>query len=397
MKEFTSYIGKILLPGMAGVFCLLLAGQVGAGTWYVERDGSGDFTIIQDAVDAAAPGDTIFIGPGEYSELYEYQHPYWPRPTRLIAVLDKENLTFIGAGRDSVLIGPQEYDPSECAPIDGPIIFFAPYLEGWWNIEGITVRNAYNGIYTYGPIVVSECSFKSTLSAGITLWDGAGLLANNTIFNTGDGGGVTAYRAGLPVEIRDCQGDRTSMYFENCPVVTIDGFTQNGSARLKGVGLIFQGSSGTVVDWVATDIETVGLGIAGNPTVNISGSHIEGGRTAIELNSGGGTLNIKDSVLEGGRRGVIYIGSRSTASVTYSHLVPGSSLVVRSANYEPAGSTFDFSNNYWGTADRDSIDSWIIDSNDDPDIGFTIEYEPISETPLPTEQKSLGSFKAMFR
>ena len=41
-----------------------LALPVAARTWRVEKDGSGDFTVIQDAVDAAAAGDTIRIGPG---------------------------------------------------------------------------------------------------------------------------------------------------------------------------------------------------------------------------------------------------------------------------------------------------------------------------------------------
>ncbi|MBK7670012.1 MAG: hypothetical protein IPJ24_01300 [bacterium] len=34
-----------------------------AGTLTVRRDGTGDFTVIQDAVNAAASGDTIRIGP----------------------------------------------------------------------------------------------------------------------------------------------------------------------------------------------------------------------------------------------------------------------------------------------------------------------------------------------
>jgi nitrous oxidase accessory protein len=40
----------------------------GAGTWTVNANGSADFRTIEDAVDAASPGDTIIVNPGTYSE-----------------------------------------------------------------------------------------------------------------------------------------------------------------------------------------------------------------------------------------------------------------------------------------------------------------------------------------
>ena len=42
--------------------------SVGATTWRVEQDGTGDFTTIGSAVAAASAGDTIEIGPGVYPE-----------------------------------------------------------------------------------------------------------------------------------------------------------------------------------------------------------------------------------------------------------------------------------------------------------------------------------------
>ncbi|MBE0568033.1 MAG: hypothetical protein IH621_18915 [Krumholzibacteria bacterium] len=43
-----------------------------ARTWRVEKDGSGDYTVIQDALDAAASGDTIQIGPGRFEDFRIY-------------------------------------------------------------------------------------------------------------------------------------------------------------------------------------------------------------------------------------------------------------------------------------------------------------------------------------
>ena len=49
---------------------LSAAAQVAvAATITVEKDGSGHFTQIQPALDAAASGDTVLIGPGEFTEL----------------------------------------------------------------------------------------------------------------------------------------------------------------------------------------------------------------------------------------------------------------------------------------------------------------------------------------
>ena len=41
-------------------------GEVCPNTWVVAQDGSGDFTTIQSAIDAAFTGDTVLIGPGVY-------------------------------------------------------------------------------------------------------------------------------------------------------------------------------------------------------------------------------------------------------------------------------------------------------------------------------------------
>ena len=57
----------------------------------------------------------------------------------------------------------------------------------------------------------------------------------------------------------------------------------------------------------------------------------------------------------------------------------------------------DFTNNYWGTTDPDSIAALIWDSNDDPEIHSTVLFEPFAGGPVSTEEKSFGSIKAMFR
>ncbi len=67
------------------------ASQAAAETWYVEKDGSGDFTVIQAAVDAAADGDVINIGLGQFSDFTLVPPNY-----SAVVVLDgQKSLTFI--------------------------------------------------------------------------------------------------------------------------------------------------------------------------------------------------------------------------------------------------------------------------------------------------------------
>src|SRR4026208_2460621 len=64
-------------------------------TIVVALDGSGDFKSIQEAVDAAAKGDTVFLTPGRYEQD--------------ITIHSKDHLRLVGVGQDKVtLIGRED-------------------------------------------------------------------------------------------------------------------------------------------------------------------------------------------------------------------------------------------------------------------------------------------------
>jgi len=86
---------------------LLLAADDSVGkTWRVEKDGTGDFTVIQAAADAAADGDTIRIGPGEYEEMTDYQVDCC-LVNPVVVGIHRNDITILGSHRDSVLVGPR--------------------------------------------------------------------------------------------------------------------------------------------------------------------------------------------------------------------------------------------------------------------------------------------------
>jgi hypothetical protein len=77
-----------------------------ARTWRVERDGSGRFTTIQPALDAAARGDTVLIGPGRYLDFAPFAiEDILIKDT--FAGVSADSLTLIGAGAGSTIIGPE--------------------------------------------------------------------------------------------------------------------------------------------------------------------------------------------------------------------------------------------------------------------------------------------------
>jgi pectin methylesterase-like acyl-CoA thioesterase len=83
-----------LLCGFA--WLLLLSTTVQARTWRVARDGSGDYTTIQPAIDWASAGDTISIGAGVYTECRTVRLPGWSWSIEIYVYAMKDNLTLIG-------------------------------------------------------------------------------------------------------------------------------------------------------------------------------------------------------------------------------------------------------------------------------------------------------------
>jgi hypothetical protein len=106
-----------------------------ASTWRVERDGSGDFTTIQPAVDVSAPGDTILIGPGNYTEAHSVQLNGFSLPTDVFVNVLVGDLTFIGSDANEVIIGPDEF----YSTYQGPITFNCEDLPGTVRIENVTI------------------------------------------------------------------------------------------------------------------------------------------------------------------------------------------------------------------------------------------------------------------
>jgi len=83
---------------------IVLGSAANAEIFRVEKDGTGDFTIIQDAVEAASDGDTIEIGPGRYADFFAA-----PYDIQAVVYIEDKSLSFVGSGQELTVIGPENY------------------------------------------------------------------------------------------------------------------------------------------------------------------------------------------------------------------------------------------------------------------------------------------------
>ena len=177
------------------IIALIGLSAVGAQAfcWTVEQDGSGHFTTIQPAIEAATTGDSILVGDG-----------VWTGP-------ENKNLDFGGADVVTLL---SRSGPSSCVidcENDGRGFHFHSGEGRAVEVKGLTIANGYvvdgngGGVYCHnaGPsltnLVIQDCTAfaasHSGMGGGVAMYYSDALIRDFTI--TGcqaeNGGGVYVY------------------------------------------------------------------------------------------------------------------------------------------------------------------------------------------------------------
>jgi len=370
-----------------------IPGVVAAHTWYVELNGSGDFSDIQPAVDAAAVGDTIRIGPGRYDTFHPCVAPGWTEDA--IVSVTKDKLTFIGSGKDITIIGPVEYhggdiiNPKGFCSIDS--------YEG--AIKGMTIENVEDGVYWFeGRIDIEGCSIRgfdqgfiglsllyangSVLDCEFDYSDAGtacylpgvpdGFLIQNSAFR-GWGWGVRVGTMATGIVISDCsfEGSYVGVQISQYSVGGLEGCRFD---QVSYIGVSVSDDSNVTLDRIVIDGADIGVRVS-------SGSNVSGENVSVEATRSAGVLVLLQGL----------------ARFYNSHLLPAEGLAVSCIEYPGDYQVLDMTGNYWGTTDRDSIAAMINDSNDDPEVHCTVEFEPFADGPVPTKKESLGGFRSMFR
>ena len=369
---------------------VMLAGGIAHGyTWHVEEDGSGYTTILQVAIDAAAEGDTILIGPGRYDDFFDAHAPGWTEPA--VAWVNKDNLTIIGSGPEETIIGSEEfYQPAGTHP---KVICCVDDMQ--FICRGVKIENSYEGIYwAYGNLQVYDCAF-STCDIEICIFNEGGTLVENSTFETVGGyyRGVLSFNPARDILVNNCRfsGNGTAIQFGGTEEGVVTDCEFDG-----GLGVAFSSSSSGSVTGCVINGEG-GFSVTTGSNAYLFDNEVYGRLSALVV-SGWSQVVGSNCVFAGGSiSGTLNITSASVVSLNGCHILKEDNYAVNLEifYYEPIEQ--DLTGNYWGTTDVDSIAEWIWDVKDDPAIHSTVNYLPIAEGPVPTENTTWSDVKTLFK
>ena len=370
------------------VLFLLAAIDASASIWHVELDGSGDYTDIQPAVDAAAPGDTISIGPGRFDTFRSMDFPPWTVDT--IVGVKKAGLRFTGSGQDRTFLGLA----SKSAEI--PQVF---YSDGGYDavVENMTIENTDMGVnWENGNLVVQSCLFRG---------DGE------------HGGGIFIYK--VDAIVRDCTFEllstavtvfeqNDSCLIDNCIIrkcrvgVEVGPWAENSvilNTTVQDVTFGFQfqmQSKGRIENCSVAALWSFAVFVGPGAAVEIANTTISGGHNGIQIE--GGSVTGSNIVVKDATEAALLVNDGGLASIHRSHILPASSgWAFKSQRYDGPLTAIDLTDNYWGTTESVAIAASIYDNHLWRDLQCKVVYEPFAGSPSPTDRTSWGDVKTMFR
>ena len=399
MTRSRGRLRQVLVAGLLLVVCARPS-LTQARTIVVAQDGSGDVTSIQPAVTLAAEGDTIRIRPGIYTEHEPYIVPGYVFDTYV--AVKKDNLTFIGDDRDTVIIGPPV---AEFVGENEPKGFI-----GWdegelqidtLRIESLTVRNVANGTNWSGSGYVRNVRFLGCDTAVIFQAEQFVEVANVEIRNCRNG--ILVVPGSIEVKIASCTvvGSETGIDVAG----TQDAQISKCMVESCAVGIqLEQFTKGMVVDCSVVNAESG----AYNVTTGATG-------TLLRCFAGPGariTVNYPDPVSQVISRSFLGLGAEHTVLFPYI-LYQQESLRLNWSDLEvshPKSIWFfdfglkaagpipiaDLTNNYWALPDSASIADVIWDHHDNPLINVIADFVPFQLESTPNRKSSFGGTKARF-
>jgi hypothetical protein len=152
-------------------------------------DGSGDFISIQEAVDSAKKGDTVFLKPGHYRQD--------------VTVHSKEQVKLVGAGREQVTllgrddvvgvlhVGKWPYGATNIEITDMTINEHGGHAVGLFNGRGVFLRRlTVNGMLFSQQVQdahIEECNIGGSETTGVQFADSQAVLVGNFIHDNDHG------------------------------------------------------------------------------------------------------------------------------------------------------------------------------------------------------------------
>lgn len=374
---------------------LCVASSAVAATITVRKDGTGDRATIQLGLNIAADGDTLLIGPGEYTETTSVVPPGWSSSVASHGVISVRELTIIGAGEGLTVIGPAAYSWNGTY---GPHGLTMTVMDHELHISDLTIRNCHSGLYFRGALTMERCELRNhDLGVNATLV-GTENVIRNCLFSGEDPyppTGISTVYASSSLQVEDCQFNGSMAYVRNSDVSFRRCHFRGGVVAIQ----VMDGAHGQLWD---CDIADVSVGLTtylGSPPshCDIYNSRIAGAWEALLVDQRT-SVTVEGSVLTGGSNAVVYASDPDALTIHGCDFQKGTGPVILSSRPAVWGAvTYDLTNNFWGTTDEATIRSWIIDYNDDRNIAATVTYSPYAGQSVPTETTTWGDLKATFR
>ncbi|MCS6283878.1 MAG: right-handed parallel beta-helix repeat-containing protein [Nitrospira sp.] len=177
------------LIGLSGMSWAEVTVPAAPRTITVALDGSGDFTSIQEAVDSAKKGDTVFLKPGAYAQD--------------LTIHSKDKIKLVGAGVDQVTmlgrddlvgvlhVGKWPYGATDIEISGLTINEHGGHALGIFNGKGITLRNLRVKGMLFGQQVqdvrIEDCVIGGSETTGVQFSDSQALLVGNVIHDNDHG------------------------------------------------------------------------------------------------------------------------------------------------------------------------------------------------------------------
>ena len=381
---------------LAAAFLLLAASRAEARSWRVELDGTGDFVDIQAAVDAAAAGDSILIGPGRFGALHEVSR--FMRTHEAIVDINKPGLTFIGAGQGVTTLGPTTW----YAPYaQDPCVFLGRPANSF-TLRHLSLENVTYLVMSWGAVDLEDCTFWQRQIPMTCVYVGAAPARIESC-------SFTMRYGGYGIELSDPSSPST-----------IHGCTFRSSAFCEAIDAYFGVRDLTVSDCTITNGAMV-LGNTSGTVTNCSftNSNPNVQRSIIFVNGADSDLRFEDIAIDGAYSALtvdqgrldatrltitnitdygLIVDRRCQLTIRDSNLLvdPGWLVYCQNSVYD-APYTIDLTGNYWGLTDAAAIAARIRDHADDPGVPATVLYQPFVGQPVSVEAVSWGELKAQFR
>jgi hypothetical protein len=162
---------------------------LGPRTIVVALDGTGDYVSLQEAVDAAKKGDTVFVKAGQYPQD--------------VTIHSKEKIRFVGAGVDQVTIlgrdivvgalhvGKWPYGATDVEISDMTINDHGGHAVGLFNGQGLVLRRLkINGMLfsqQVHDVRIEDCVIGGSETTGAQFADSEAILIGNFIHDNDHG------------------------------------------------------------------------------------------------------------------------------------------------------------------------------------------------------------------